>query len=91
MEICGFEDSEAQSKVIHFGLLQLPEVADRLACRVGNRQLSLLLLVQAADAYAFGILMWELYTCSRAWANLTHVQVCPCAAPATKSQPHWAY
>ena len=36
--------------------------------------------MQAADAYAFGILLWELYTCSRAWADLTHVQVLPSSA-----------
>lgn len=30
---------------------------------------------QAADCYAFGILMWEMYTSTCAWLNMSHAQV----------------
>ena len=31
--------------------------------------------VQAADVYAFGVLLWEMLTSSRAWAGLRHAHV----------------
>ncbi|BDA44668.1 probable megakaryocyte-associated tyrosine-protein kinase at C-terminar half [Coccomyxa sp. Obi] len=32
-------------------------------------------ITKAADCYAFGMLMWEIYTSNSAWANMSHAQV----------------
>ena len=32
-------------------------------------------ILQAADVYAFGVLLWEMLTSSRAWAGLRHVHI----------------
>jgi serine/threonine protein kinase len=32
-------------------------------------------LSPAADVYAFGVLLWQMFTCSRPWAGLSHVQI----------------
>lgn len=32
-------------------------------------------LLQAADVYAFGVLLWEMLTASRAWAGLRHAHI----------------
>ncbi|KAK9908248.1 hypothetical protein WJX75_004806 [Coccomyxa subellipsoidea] len=32
-------------------------------------------ITKAADCYAFGILMWEMYTSTCAWLNMSHAQV----------------
>eukprot|EP00798_Chlamydomonas_sp_ICE-L_P025632 gene25632-11290_t len=30
---------------------------------------------KATDVYSFGVLMWQMYTCSRPWCGLTHAQI----------------
>lgn len=40
-----------------------------------NELLSRGILSKKADVYAFGVLMYELYTCQRAWSGLRHAQV----------------
>ena len=32
-------------------------------------------VLQAADVYAFGVLLWEMLTSSRAWAGMPHAQI----------------
>ena len=39
-------------------------------------------LVQAADVYAFGVLLWELYHGVRAWDGFNHAQVGAASPPA---------
>lgn len=34
-------------------------------------------LSKAADVFAFGVLLWEMATGSRAWAGMSHTQVAP--------------
>eukprot|EP00798_Chlamydomonas_sp_ICE-L_P025631 gene25631-11289_t len=30
---------------------------------------------KATDVYSFGVLMWQMYTCSRPWCGLTDAQI----------------
>ena len=39
--------------------------------------------VQAADVYAFGVLLWELYHGVRAWDGFNHAQVGVVSPPAS--------
>lgn len=36
-------------------------------------------LSKAADTYAFGVLLWEMYTGQRPWAGMLQMQVLPAA------------